>query len=84
MTHTREWTGMGQEIRTALISIRGSLALLGSGAAGPLPPAAKELLGIAARNCDRLVRLTTHVPDPDGAAPDHGGAADINTCAGRR
>ncbi len=46
---------MGQELGTTLRSIRGSLALLASGAAGTLPPAAKELIGIAARNCERVI-----------------------------
>jgi len=41
-------------LRTPLTSIRGSLALLASGYAGELPPAAREMLAIAERNSVRL------------------------------
>lgn len=41
-------------LRTPLTSIRGSLALLASGYAGELPPAAREMLAVAERNSVRL------------------------------
>jgi hypothetical protein len=58
-------TGFREELVTALMSIRGSLALMASGAAGPLPLAARELLAIAARNCDRLMRHAQEIAERD-------------------
>lgn len=56
-----------RELHAALTSIRGVLLLLASGAAGPLPPAAKELVGVAARNCERLIHVLSAVDGDVGA-----------------
>jgi len=54
---------VSHELRTPLTSIRGSLGLLAGGAVGDIPPAAKGLLDIANKNCDRLVRLLNDILD---------------------
>ena len=54
---------LSHELRTPLTSIRGSLGLLAGGAAGEIPPAARTLLDIANKNCDRLVRLINDILD---------------------
>jgi hypothetical protein len=59
-----------QEFLAGLMSIRGSLALMASGAAGPLPPSARELVGIAARNCERLVHVLAGVDEDVGAGDE--------------
>lgn len=51
------------ELRTPLTSIYASLDLLRSGMAGELPPDAFELLGIAHKSAERLVRLVNDVLD---------------------
>ncbi|MFL6606327.1 MAG: ATP-binding protein [Steroidobacteraceae bacterium] len=48
---------LSHELRTPLTSIAGSLGLVSGGVAGELPPKATQLVGIAARNSARLVRL---------------------------
>jgi hypothetical protein len=60
-----------RRLLAALMSIEGSLSLLEAGAAGPLPLVAKELLGIAARNCERLIHVLSAV-DRDVGAGDKG------------
>ncbi|MFP2913380.1 sensor histidine kinase, partial [Pyxidicoccus sp. 3LFB2] len=52
-------------LRTPLTSIRGSLGLLEGGVAGPLPAAAAEMIGIARRNSERLIRLINDILDLD-------------------
>jgi len=66
-----ERSRLREEALAALMSINGSLSLLQAGAAGPLPVAAKELLGIAARNCERLIHVLSAV-DRDVGAGDEG------------
>lgn len=54
---------VSHELRTPLTSIRGSLGLLASGKLGEMPPRAEQLIGIAANNADRLVRLVNDILD---------------------
>jgi signal transduction histidine kinase len=54
---------VSHELRTPLTSIHGSLELIASGRFGKLPPQVGRLVGIAARNTDRLVRLSQDVVD---------------------
>ena len=54
---------MSHELRTPLTSIGLSLKILAEGTVGPLPPAAREVLAIAERNVDRMVRLANDVLD---------------------
>ncbi len=51
------------ELRTPLTSIRGSLALIEGGVAGPMPEAALALVRIARTNAERLVRLVNDLLD---------------------
>jgi signal transduction histidine kinase len=54
---------VSHELRTPLTSIHGSLELIASGRFGQLPPQVGRLVTIAARNTDRLVRLSQDVVD---------------------
>ncbi|MCQ8783327.1 ATP-binding protein [Mangrovibrevibacter kandeliae] len=54
---------VSHELRTPLTSIRGSLGLLTSGAAGQLPPRAANLTAIAHSNSERLVLLVNDILD---------------------
>ncbi|RYG35356.1 MAG: PAS domain S-box protein, partial [Burkholderiales bacterium] len=54
---------VSHELRTPLTSIRGALAVIDAQAAGPLPPAASNLIRIAKRNSERLVRLVNDILD---------------------
>ncbi|UUZ72248.1 PAS domain S-box protein [Polaromonas sp. P1(28)-8] len=54
---------VSHELRTPLTSIRGSLGLMAGGVAGELPAVAKSLVGIAANNCERLIRLINDILD---------------------
>jgi signal transduction histidine kinase/DNA-binding response OmpR family regulator/HPt (histidine-containing phosphotransfer) domain-containing protein len=54
---------VSHELRTPMTSVKTSLSLLLAGAAGALTPAARELLEIALRNADRLIRLVNDVLD---------------------
>src|SRR5438445_570418 len=54
---------VSHELRTPMTSIKTSLALLLAGAAGALDPAAREMLEIALRNADRLIRLVNDLLD---------------------
>ena len=54
---------VSHELRTPLTSIHGSLELIASGRFGALPPRVAGLVDIAARNTDRLVRLSQDVVD---------------------
>lgn len=54
---------VNHELRTPLTSIRGSLGLIEGGVAGELPAQAKALVSIAAKNCERLVRLINEILD---------------------
>ncbi len=52
---------ISHEIRTPLSSIRGSLGLVASGLLDDDPETAKEMLGIANNNIERLVRLVNDI-----------------------
>jgi len=54
---------VSHELRTPLTSMRASLSLLKSGAAGPVEGEVQELVGIAQRHCERLVRLVSDMLD---------------------
>jgi signal transduction histidine kinase len=54
---------VSHELRTPLTSIRGSLGLIMAGVAGALPEQARELVGIAHKNSDRLTRLINDILD---------------------
>ncbi len=54
---------VSHELRTPLTSIAGSLGLVASGAAGPLPEKAARLVSIAQSNSQRLVRLINDILD---------------------
>jgi PAS domain S-box-containing protein len=54
---------VSHELRTPLTSIRGSLGLLMGGVAGELPPQARSLTEVAAKNSERLVRLVNDILD---------------------
>jgi PAS domain S-box-containing protein len=54
---------VNHELRTPLTAILGSLQLLSSGVAGELPERARELVVIAERSGERLVRLVSDLLD---------------------
>ncbi len=54
---------VSHELRTPLTSIRGSLGLLASGAAGPLSDHVLEVVALAERNAIRLVALIEDILD---------------------
>lgn len=54
---------VSHELRTPMTSVKASLSLLLAGAAGSLDPPARELLEIAVRNADRLIRLVNDLLD---------------------
>ncbi|CAN7338688.1 CHASE domain-containing protein [Variovorax sp. LjRoot290] len=54
---------VSHELRTPLTAIYGSLSLLGSETAGPLPPDVQELVAVAHKSCERLMRLISDVLD---------------------
>ncbi len=56
---------VSHELRTPLTSIRGSLGLIAGGVAGELPDAARNLVGIAKSNCERLIRLINDILDSE-------------------
>ena len=66
---------VSHELREPLTSIQGSLALMSSGLAGELPEEAKELVAIAERNSERLLRLVSDIVDLERIA---GGGLDMN------
>ena len=54
---------VSHELRTPLTSMRASLSLLKSGAAGTIDGEIQELVEIAHRHCERLVRLVSDMLD---------------------
>lgn len=54
---------VSHEVRTPATAIRGALGMLVGGAAGPLPPDAARLVGVANASCERLVRLVDDIVD---------------------
>jgi two-component system, sensor histidine kinase len=62
--HKSEFVSMlSHELRTPLTSIRGAFGLLEGGVLGPLSDEARELVEIARRDTDRLVRLINDLLD---------------------
>lgn len=57
------YSTISHELRSPLSSIRGSLGLIEGGAIGEVPPDVQELVHIAKRNCDRLIRLINDILD---------------------
>lgn len=54
---------VSHELRTPITSIRGALALLDAGTAGPIAPAQLKLVQIAHKNSQRLVTLVNDILD---------------------
>lgn len=54
---------VSHELRTPLTSIRGALGLINGGAVGEIPPKAKNLVGIAYSNSERLINLVNDILD---------------------
>ncbi|MDY7231376.1 ATP-binding protein [Hyalangium rubrum] len=54
---------VSHELRTPLTSIRGALGLLSGGVAGPLPSTAADMIDIAHKNSERLIRLINDILD---------------------
>ncbi len=54
---------VSHELRTPLASVQGALGLIEGGAAGEVSGKAKELVGLAKRNTDRLLRLVNDILD---------------------
>lgn len=61
---------VSHELRSPLTSIKGSMGLLLSNAAGDLPKAARGLLEISQRNADRLVLILNDILDLQKIADD--------------
>ncbi len=59
---------VSHELRTPLTAIRGSLGLLASGRLGQLDSRGQDMLEVAARNSDRLVRLINDILDVERMA----------------
>jgi len=56
-------SNVSHELRTPLTSINGSLKLLASNAAGPLPDKASRMVNVAQRNSEQLQRLISDLLD---------------------
>jgi signal transduction histidine kinase len=54
---------VSHELRTPLTSIHGALGLINTGAMGEVGPEARQLLDVASRNSQRLVRLVDDILD---------------------
>jgi len=54
---------VSHELRTPLTSIKGALSLLEGGMVGHVSDRAREIVGIAANNSDRLIRLINDILD---------------------
>ncbi len=59
---------VSHELRTPITSIQGSLGLIANGVLGVLPAAAKPLVDIAHKNCQRLVLLINDILDMEKIA----------------
>ena len=62
---------VSHELRTPLTSMRASLSLLDSGAVEGVPDDAKELIEIAHRHCERLVRMVNEMLDVEKVESGH-------------
>jgi len=56
---------VSHELRTPLTSIRGSLGLVLGGVVGDVPDTVKNLVDIANKNCERLIRLINDILDSE-------------------
>jgi PAS domain S-box-containing protein len=56
---------VSHELRTPLTSIRGALGLIVGGIAGEIPPKVHEMVEIASKNSERLIRLINDILDID-------------------
>jgi PAS domain S-box-containing protein len=56
---------VSHELRTPLTSIRGALSLLDGGIVGPMDPEVGQMVRIAHKNTDRLLRLINEILDLD-------------------
>lgn len=56
-------TMVSHELRTPVTALRGALGILSAGAAGDLPPKARQLTALADRNAERLHRLVNDILD---------------------
>ncbi|TNE46436.1 MAG: PAS domain S-box protein [Deltaproteobacteria bacterium] len=54
---------VSHELRTPITSVAGSLALLANGVVGELPKSAQQMVDIAHRNSQRLIRLINDILD---------------------
>ncbi|WP_261385220.1 sensor histidine kinase [Vannielia litorea] len=54
---------MSHELRTPLTSIKGSIDLAHAGHLGPIGDQAQQVMGIAKRNCSRLIELIDEILD---------------------
>ncbi len=54
---------VSHELRTPLTSISGALGLISSGVTGPLQKPTQDMMNVAYRNCDRLIRLINDILD---------------------
>lgn len=72
---------VSHELRTPLTSINGSMKLLASGAAGPLPDKARKMVDVALRNSEQLQHLISDLLDLNkalaGQMPIHPGTLDV-------
>jgi PAS domain S-box-containing protein len=62
---------VSHELRTPLTSMRASLSLLDSGAVEGVPDDARELIEIAHRHCERLVRMVNEMLDVEKVESGH-------------
>jgi len=62
---------VSHELRTPLTSMRASLSLLDSGAVDGVPDDARELIEIAHRHCERLVRMVNEMLDVEKVESGH-------------
>ena len=62
---------VSHELRTPLTSMRASLSLLDSGAVDGVPDDARELIEIAHRHCERLVRMVNDMLDVEKVESGH-------------
>jgi PAS domain S-box-containing protein len=78
---------VSHELRTPLTSIKGSLGLVLTGVGGTISAKSRTMLDIAAKNCDRLVRLVNDILDiqkiESGSMPFRLKSVDMNGLVGQ-
>ena len=72
---------ISHELRTPLTSIHGAIRLLTAGRIGELPPRAQNVLTIAARNTERLVRLINDILNMERIESGHLALAPVDCTA---